>query len=169
VERDNGLAGAVPARFRAFRWSLDYADGMNVADIPFNRFLGLRLNGSVLTLPADPKYQNHIGAVHASPKISVFRLRCDELSVGPWQFSGKMVQIRGARAAEDPGLLSAEEITKVFCVGTVRISDSLPCEGAALAWNIEAFGLAYRQLAKRRPASGRCHPTKIFPGSEEVF
>jgi hypothetical protein len=31
---------------------------MNVVDIPFNRFLGLQLNGSVLTLPADPKYQN---------------------------------------------------------------------------------------------------------------
>ena len=44
---------------------------MNVADIPFNRFLGLRLDGSVLALPADPKYQNHVGAVHASAQFSL--------------------------------------------------------------------------------------------------
>jgi len=42
------------------------------ADIPFNRFLGLRLNGSVLTLPADPKYQNHIGAVHDRAHHTIF-------------------------------------------------------------------------------------------------
>ena len=79
MERDNSLAGAVLARFCASRWSLDYADGMNVADIPFNRFLGLRLNGSVLTLPADPKYQNHIGAVHASAQFSLA-----EAASGQW-------------------------------------------------------------------------------------
>ena len=44
---------------------------MNVADVPFNRFLGLRLNGSVLALPADPKYQNHLGGVHASAQFSL--------------------------------------------------------------------------------------------------
>ena len=52
---------------------------MNVADIPFNRFLGLRLNGSFLTLPADPKYQNHIGAVHASAQFSLA-----EAASGQW-------------------------------------------------------------------------------------
>jgi acyl-coenzyme A thioesterase PaaI-like protein len=52
---------------------------MNGADIPFNRFLGLRLNGSVLVLPADPKYQNHVGAVHASAQFSLA-----EAASGQW-------------------------------------------------------------------------------------
>jgi acyl-coenzyme A thioesterase PaaI-like protein len=52
---------------------------MNVADIPFNRFLGLRSDGSVLTLPADPKYQNHIGTVHAGAQFSLA-----EAASGQW-------------------------------------------------------------------------------------
>jgi len=60
---------------------------MNVADIPFNRFLGLRLNGSVLTLPVDPRYQNHLGAVHASAQFSLA-----EAASGQWllaKFGGR--------------------------------------------------------------------------------
>ena len=52
---------------------------MNVADVPFNRFLGLRLNESVLTLPADSNYHNHIGAVHASAQFSLA-----EAASGQW-------------------------------------------------------------------------------------
>jgi len=53
---------------------------MNVAnDIPFNQFLGLRLNGSELALPADPKYQNHLGTVHASAQFSLA-----EAASGQW-------------------------------------------------------------------------------------
>ncbi len=52
---------------------------MNVADIPFNRFLGLRPDGSVLTLPEDPKYQNHVGTVHAGAQFSLA-----EAASGQW-------------------------------------------------------------------------------------
>jgi len=63
---------------------------MNVEDIPFNRFLGLRLDGSVLTLPADPKYQNHLGTVHAGAQFSLA-----EAASGQW-----LLDKFGDRAAE---------------------------------------------------------------------
>jgi acyl-coenzyme A thioesterase PaaI-like protein len=44
---------------------------MNVTDIPFNRFLGLRSDGPVLTLPADLNFHNHLGTVHASAQFSL--------------------------------------------------------------------------------------------------
>ena len=44
---------------------------MKVTDLPFNRYLGLRSDGSVLTLPADPKYHNHLGTVHAGAQFSL--------------------------------------------------------------------------------------------------
>ena len=52
---------------------------MNVADIPFNRFLGLRSEDSVLTLPADARYDNHIGTVHASAQFALA-----EAASGQW-------------------------------------------------------------------------------------
>jgi acyl-coenzyme A thioesterase PaaI-like protein len=52
---------------------------MNVADIPFNRFLGLRSDGSVLLLPADAKYRNHLGTVHAGAQFSLA-----EAASGQW-------------------------------------------------------------------------------------
>jgi thioesterase domain-containing protein len=44
---------------------------MNIADIPFNRFLGLQPDGSRLKLPADAKYLNHLGTVHAGAQYSL--------------------------------------------------------------------------------------------------
>jgi acyl-coenzyme A thioesterase PaaI-like protein len=52
---------------------------MNVADIPFNRFLGLRSDGCVLALPADAKYRNHLGTVHAGAQFSLA-----EAASGQW-------------------------------------------------------------------------------------
>ena len=52
---------------------------MNVADIPFNRFLGLRADGCVLALPADAKYQNHLGTVHAGAQFALA-----EAASGQW-------------------------------------------------------------------------------------
>ncbi len=63
---------------------------MNVADIPFNRFLGLRPDGSVVTLPADPKYRNHVGTVHAGAQFSLA-----EAASGQW-----LLARFGDRAAE---------------------------------------------------------------------
>ena len=63
---------------------------MTVADLPFNRLLGLRLDGSVVALPADPKYHNHIGRVHASAQFSLA-----EAASGQWlltQFSDAAVE-----------------------------------------------------------------------------
>jgi Domain of unknown function (DUF4442) len=44
---------------------------MDVSAIPFNRFLGLRAGGAALMLPADPKYHNHLGTVHASAQFAL--------------------------------------------------------------------------------------------------
>jgi acyl-coenzyme A thioesterase PaaI-like protein len=52
---------------------------MNVGDIPFNRFLGLRSDGCVVRLPGDPKYQNHLGTVHAGAQFSLA-----EAASGQW-------------------------------------------------------------------------------------
>ncbi len=55
---------------------------VNVAAIPFNRFLGLRSNGADLTLPADPNYHNHLGTVHASAQFALA-----EATSGQWLLS----------------------------------------------------------------------------------
>lgn len=52
---------------------------MDVSAIPFNRFLGLRAGGTALTLPADPKYLNHLGTVHASAQFALA-----EAASGQW-------------------------------------------------------------------------------------
>jgi acyl-coenzyme A thioesterase PaaI-like protein len=52
---------------------------MDVWAIPFNRFLGLRAGGAALTLPADPKYHNHLGTVHAGAQFSLA-----EAASGQW-------------------------------------------------------------------------------------
>ncbi|MFY9725010.1 MAG: YiiD C-terminal domain-containing protein [Bryobacteraceae bacterium] len=44
---------------------------MDVSAIPFNRLLGLRASGAALTLPADPKYYNHLGTVHAGAQFAL--------------------------------------------------------------------------------------------------
>jgi acyl-coenzyme A thioesterase PaaI-like protein len=44
---------------------------MDVSAIPFNRFLGLRAGGAALMPPADPKYHNHLGTVHASAQFAL--------------------------------------------------------------------------------------------------
>ena len=52
---------------------------MNVTAIPFNRFLGLRADGTTLTLPADANYQNHLGTVHAGAQFALA-----EAASGQW-------------------------------------------------------------------------------------
>ena len=47
---------------------------MNVTDLPFNRFLGIAIaqnEGSVLSLPNDVRYTNHLGTVHASALLAL--------------------------------------------------------------------------------------------------
>ena len=52
---------------------------MNVGAIPFNRFLGLRTDGVVVTLPADENYRNHLGTVHAAAQYALA-----EAASGQW-------------------------------------------------------------------------------------
>ena len=52
---------------------------MDLTAIPFNRFLGLRSDGAILTLPADPNYQNHLGTVHAGAQFALA-----EAASGQW-------------------------------------------------------------------------------------
>jgi len=47
---------------------------MNVAQIPFNAFIGIeRAQGSerLLALPEHPRYLNHLGTVHASALLAL--------------------------------------------------------------------------------------------------
>lgn len=48
---------------------------MNVAQLPFNRLLGLRPAGAdsgfLVTLPEGPQYLNHLGTVHAGALLAV--------------------------------------------------------------------------------------------------
>lgn len=63
---------------------------MDVSAIPFNRFLGIRASEGTLTLPADPKYLNHLGTVHAGAQFSLA-----EAASGQW-----LLDRFGATAAE---------------------------------------------------------------------
>jgi acyl-coenzyme A thioesterase PaaI-like protein len=63
---------------------------MDVAAIPFNKFLGLQAGEGTLTLPADPKYLNHLGTVHAGAQFTLA-----EAASGQWLL-GRF----GAAAAE---------------------------------------------------------------------
>ena len=47
---------------------------MNITDLPFNSFIGITRSqeeGSVLSLPNDPRYTNHLGTVHASALLAL--------------------------------------------------------------------------------------------------
>jgi len=55
---------------------------VDVSAIPFNRFLGLRADGAILTLPADPNHQNHLGTIHASAQFALA-----EAASGQWLLS----------------------------------------------------------------------------------
>jgi acyl-coenzyme A thioesterase PaaI-like protein len=71
---------------------------VNIAAIPFNRYLGLRADGAILTLPADPNYQNHLGTVHAGAQFALA-----EAASGQWllnhfgaQAAGNLAVVRHA-------------------------------------------------------------------------
>ena len=47
---------------------------MNITDLPFNRFIGIARSekeGSVLSLPNDLRYTNHLGTVHAGALLAL--------------------------------------------------------------------------------------------------
>lgn len=47
---------------------------MNITDLPFNRFIGIAAaskSGTVLSLPDDIRYTNHLGTVHASALLAL--------------------------------------------------------------------------------------------------
>ncbi len=53
---------------------------MKITDVPFNQHIGIAMTGEgELTLPADPRYTNHLGTVHASALLSLA-----EAASGDW-------------------------------------------------------------------------------------
>jgi len=47
---------------------------MNIAALPFNRFIGIErstVDGGVLALPENERYTNHLGTVHASALLAL--------------------------------------------------------------------------------------------------
>jgi thioesterase domain-containing protein len=73
---------------------------MDVAGIPFNRFLGLRLESPALRLPADSKFLNHVGTVHAGAQFSLA-----EAASGQW-----LLDRFGERAAEYLAIVRHAEV-----------------------------------------------------------
>ena len=73
---------------------------MNVTEIPFNRFIGLRADGQALTLPADAHYENHLGTVHAGAQFALA-----EAASGQWLLSRF-----GAAAARYPAVVRRAEV-----------------------------------------------------------
>jgi acyl-coenzyme A thioesterase PaaI-like protein len=73
---------------------------VDVTAIPFNRLLGLRANGPILTLPADPNYQNHLGTVHAGAQFALA-----EAASGQW-----LVDRFGAQAADNLAVLRRADV-----------------------------------------------------------
>jgi acyl-coenzyme A thioesterase PaaI-like protein len=67
---------------------------MTIEDIPFNRFIGLQREPAggefTVSLPADARYHNHLGIVHAAAQLAVA-----EAASGEW-----MLRHFGGRAAE---------------------------------------------------------------------
>jgi len=67
---------------------------MDIADIPFNRLIGLQREPAggefTVSLPAGSQYHNHLGIVHAAAQLAVA-----EAASGEW-----MLRNFGARAAE---------------------------------------------------------------------
>lgn len=67
---------------------------MNIADIPFNRLIGLQREPEggefAVSLPAGTQYHNHLGIVHAAAQLAVA-----EAASGDW-----MLRHFGARAEE---------------------------------------------------------------------
>jgi acyl-coenzyme A thioesterase PaaI-like protein len=73
---------------------------VDVSAIPFNRFLGLRADGAILTLPAGPNYENHLGTVHAGAQFALA-----EAASGQWLLSRF-----GAEAAGNPAVVRHAEV-----------------------------------------------------------
>jgi len=55
---------------------------MDITELPFNRFLGLRKapaeGGALLVLPESPDYANHLGTVHASAQFALAEVTSGE-------------------------------------------------------------------------------------------
>jgi acyl-coenzyme A thioesterase PaaI-like protein len=67
---------------------------MQIEDVPFNRLIGLQREPAAgefsVSLPADARYHNHLGIVHAAAQLAVA-----EAASGEW-----MLRHFGARATE---------------------------------------------------------------------
>jgi acyl-CoA thioesterase FadM len=64
---------------------------MDITALPFNRFLGIErstINGTVLGLPGDEKYTNHLGTVHASAVLALAEATSGECLVAALAGSG---------------------------------------------------------------------------------
>ena len=140
---------------------------MNVADIPFNRFLGLLAEGSVLALPADSKYLNHLGTVHAGAQFALA-----EAASGQW-----LLDKFGDRAADYPAVVRRAEVkyrrpaageltarADVPADEEERFRETLDRRGrAAIEVHVQILGAdggvtleaTFEWFAQRAPADGR--------------
>jgi uncharacterized protein (TIGR00369 family) len=117
---------------------------MNVADIAFNRFLGLRSDGSVLTLPEDPKYKNHVGTVHAGAQFSLAEAASGQWLLGKFGDAAadylavvRHVEVKYRRPAA--GELTAQ--AEVSHEETERLRDTLERRGrAAIEVRVQVLG-----------------------------
>jgi acyl-coenzyme A thioesterase PaaI-like protein len=117
---------------------------MNVADIAFNRFLGLRWDGSTLTLPEDAKYKNHVGTVHAAAQFSLAEAASGQWLLGKFGDAAagylavvRHVEVKYRRPAT--GELTAK--AEVSDEEAERFRDTLERRGrAAIEVGVQVFG-----------------------------
>lgn len=60
---------------------------MNVTELPFNQLVGIASSsqeGSLLMLPADPRYHNHLGTVHAGALMTLAEASSGALLLGKY-------------------------------------------------------------------------------------
>ena len=116
---------------------------MDVLQLPFNQFLGLEnseAEGRLLRLPDEPKYQNHLGTVHAG---ALFALA---------EAASGVFLLRGLQERWDP-----ESLLPV--VRRAEIKYRKPAEGAVEASAVcrpDDWERFHEQLARKRRALIAC-------------
>lgn len=69
---------------------------MNIADLPFNAHLGLRVSeraGVLLELPAAERNANHLGTVHASAQMALAEAASGELLLRTFPETSRIVPV----------------------------------------------------------------------------
>jgi acyl-coenzyme A thioesterase PaaI-like protein len=101
---------------------------MDVTDIPFNKFLGIRKTQQEeshrLELPASPLYMNHVGSVHAAAQLALAEAASGEflLEASP-EYEGRVLAVVRRTEAKFRNPMTGRVFSRVaISAGDVRKS-----------------------------------------------